>query len=178
MNLYSNFSGGYLLWTSAICAFARGDKRFSIRLSISATKDLNFHASQHQILSLAGLPIPPVAVIELPGFEPRIPESKSDVLPLHHSSGLNVTSVSFKFNSRPAGSRTQKTLVLNQVRMPVPSPGGSPPRRNRTFRKYMSLSHAPMPVRVPVGSSANIRQRSGNHSLEGCYVANYTIFAL
>ena len=140
MNLYSNISGGYLLWTSAICAFARGDNRFSICLSISATKDLNFHSSRNQILNLAGLPIPPVAVIEPPRFERRIPESRSSVLPLHHSSGLNVTTVSFKFNSRPAGSRTQKTLVLNQVRMPVPSPGGSPPRRIRTFKNPLSES--------------------------------------
>ncbi len=28
----------------------------------------------------------PAVLVELPGFEPRIPEPKSDVLPLHHSS--------------------------------------------------------------------------------------------
>ena len=165
MNLYSNFSGGYLLWTSAICAFARGDKRFSIRLSISVTKDSNFHSSRNQILNLAGLPVPPVTGIEPPRFERRIPESRSSVLPLHHSSVLNVTKVSFKFNNRLAGSRTQKTLVLNQVRMPVPSPGGSPPRRNRTF-KTTTLNRVPMPVRLSAESRAPSQIRTGDCGLE------------
>lgn len=151
MNLYSNFSGGYILWTSAICAFARGDKRFSNCLSISVTQDSNLY-SLHRKLGPkpSAATITPVTVIELPGLEPRIPESKSDVLPLHHNSRLNVTTIRLKINNRPAGSRTQKTLGLSQVRMPVPSPGGSPPRRTRTFRKYVILSHAPMPFRVPV----------------------------